>query len=58
MRNGKSMLSLLLAVLLMASMLSMPAFAEDAKKFDVTLNVVGVNNVISEVILAHQGRAV
>lgn len=56
MRNGKSMLSLLLAVLLMASMLAMPAFAEEAKKFDVTLNVVGVNNVISEVILAHQNE--
>lgn len=54
MKIGKSMLSMLLTMLLMVTLLAAPAMAEEAKKFDVTLNVVGVNNVISEVILAHQ----
>jgi len=54
MKNGKTMLSVLLTALLMVSMLTVPAFAEETKKYDVTLNVVGVNNVISDVVLEHQ----
>lgn len=53
MKTGKSMLSAFLAALLMVTMFAVPAMAE-AKKFDVTLNVVGVNNVITDVVLAHQ----
>ena len=52
---NKSLRAILLVVALLVSMVgaAMPAGAE-AKKFDVTLNVVGVNNVISDVILARQ----
>ena len=52
---NKSLRAILLVVALLVSMVgaAMPAGAE-AKKFDVTLNVVGVNNVISDVSLARQ----
>lgn len=55
MKGTKSVKILLLAVIMLVSMLAATAtgLAEE-KKFDVTLNIVGVNNVITDVILERQ----
>ncbi|MEF9972874.1 MAG: sugar ABC transporter substrate-binding protein [Clostridia bacterium] len=55
MKNTKSIMSIVTIIILLVSVLGLSgsALAQD-KKFDVTLNVVGVNNVISEVVLEHQ----
>lgn len=52
----KRFLPLLLTAILLFSCITATGLANEAKKFDVTLNVVGVNNVITEVLLERQDQ--